>query len=89
MADYYERKVYAANDYLPSKAQRDALQKTKNQFFSLTNLDDYIQSFDKIDETGNPGNYDYNLILNHSPALQLLTNNPKGLEVLFTQKTLF
>jgi hypothetical protein len=89
MADYYERKVYAANDYLPSKTQRDALQKTKNQFFSLIHLEDYIQSFNKIDETGMPGAYDYSSILNHDPALQLLTNNPKELELLYTQLGLF
>ena len=89
MADYYERKIYAANDYLPSKAQRDALQKTKNQFFSLTNLDGYIQSFSNIDETGRPSHYDYNIIINHNPALQLLTNSPKELELLYTQIGLF
>jgi hypothetical protein len=89
MADYYERKVYAANDYLPTKAQRDALQKTKNQFFSLTLLDDYIQSFNNINETSNPGSYNYGNILNHTPTLQLLTNNPKELEIFYTQISLF
>ena len=89
MADYYERKIYAANDYLPSKVQRDALQKTKNQFFSLTLLDDYIQSFNTINETSNPSSYNYGNILNHTPPLQLLTNNPKELEVYYTQISLF
>ena len=88
MADYYERKVYAAHDYLPSREQRDALQKTKNQFFSLTNLDDYIQSFNNPDEQGNP-KYDFNNILNHTPALQLISNDPKSLELLYTQIGLF
>ena len=89
MADYYERKIYAANDYLPSKAQREALQKAKNQFFSLTMLDDYMQSFTNIDETSNPSTYNYENILNHNPALQLLTNNPKELEIFYTQLSLF
>lgn len=89
MADYYERKIYAAHDYLPSREQRDALQKTKNQFFSFTNLDGYIQSFNNISESSNPAVYDYGNILNHNPALQLLTNTPKELEILYTQVSLF
>jgi hypothetical protein len=88
MADYYERKVYAAHDYLPSREQRDALQKTKNQFFSLTHLDDYIQSFTNLDESSNP-KYDFNSILNHSPALQLISSDSKLLEILYTQLGLF
>jgi len=89
MADYYERKIYAANDYMPSKAQREAVQKTKNQFFSLTNLDDYIQSFSKVNETSNPSVYNYGNILSHNPALQLLTDSPKELEIFYTQISLF
>jgi hypothetical protein len=90
MADYYERKVYAARGYLPSKEQNDALQKTKNQFFSFTTLDSYIQSYNNISETSNAfSTYDYSNILNYDPALQLLTNNPKELEILYTQVSLF
>lgn len=89
MADYYERKIYAAHDYLPSREQKDALQKTKNQFFSFTTLDSYIQSFNNINESSNTNDYDYSNILNHNPALQLLTDNPKELEKLYTQVSLF
>ena len=89
MADYYERKVYAARDYFPSKEQQDALQKTKNQFFSMVALDDYTNSYNDIGETSYTNNYDYPQILNRNPALQLLNTNPKDLEILYTQISLF
>ena len=38
MADYYERKVFAAKDFMPSKEQVDALQKTINEFFNLLQI---------------------------------------------------
>ena len=89
MADYYERKVFAAKDMMPSKEQVDALQKSLNQFFSFLYLDNYITSFNNI----NPKNYDniynYQDILEHKPALQLLNNDPKELEKLYTQVSQF
>ena len=63
--------------------------KQKINFFSLTNLEDYIQSFNTIDETSNPSTYNYGDILTHNPALQLLTNSPKELEIFYTQISLF
>ncbi|MEO7982470.1 MAG: hypothetical protein ABI688_00180 [Bacteroidota bacterium] len=89
LADYYERKIYAARDYYPSKDQQDALQKTKNQFFSMVALDDYVNSYNSINETNYTNNYNYQDLLTHQPALQLLTTNSKDLEILFTQLSQF
>jgi hypothetical protein len=89
MADYYERKVYAAKDFMPTKEQMDDLQKTINEFFNLLYLDDYIQSFDSITARNYSNDYNYKNILEHKPALQLLNEEPKALEKLYTQISQF
>jgi hypothetical protein len=89
MADYYERKVFAAKDMMPTKEQRDALQKTINEFFNLLYMDDYIQSFNNITSTDYENEYNYQYILEYKPALQLLNEEPKVLEKLYTQITQF
>jgi hypothetical protein len=89
MADYYERKVFAANETMPTKEQLDALQKTINEFFTLLYLDDYILSFDNMTANHYTNDYNYQHILEHKPALQLLNEEPKALEKLYTQITQF
>jgi len=89
MADYYERKVLAAKEFMPTKEQLDALQKTINEFFNLLHLDDYIESFNDITMKNYSNNYNYQAILKHEPALQLLNNDPKELERLYTQISQF
>ena len=88
MADYYERKVYAAKELMPSIERIDALQKTINGFFNLRYLDDYIKSFDDFREDFT-NNYDYQDLYKFQPALQLLNNNPKELEKFYTETSQF
>jgi len=89
MADYYERIIFATKDYMPSKEQVDALQKTINNFFSLLYLDDYIQSYSDFIETDFLNKYNYPDILEHQPALQLLNESPKDLKKLYTEISQF
>ena len=89
MADYYERKVFAANTFMPDKEQVDALQKKINDFFSLLYLDDYMQSFDNIKPSSYSNDYNYQNILYYKPALKLLNEDPKQLEKLYTQVSQF
>jgi hypothetical protein len=85
LADYYERKVYAAGSFLPTSEQVNALEKIKNEFFGFLGLDDYIQSFSYIGKSNYANIYDYGNILRHKPALQLLKREPVDLEMLYTQ----
>jgi hypothetical protein len=89
MADYYERKVLAAKEFMPTKEQLDDLQKTINEFINLLYLDDYIESFNNITPKEYSNTYNYQDILEHKPALQLLNNDPKELEKLYTQISQF
>ena len=89
MADYYERKVFAAKDMMPSNDQADALQKSLNQFFSFLYLDNYIETFYNNTSKEYNNTYNYQDILEHKPALQLLNNDPKELEKLYTQVSQF
>ncbi len=89
MADYYERKVFAAKEKMPTKEQVAALQKTINEFFNLLYLDDYIESFNDITTRDYNNNYNYQAILKHDPDLQLLNTDPKELEKLYTQISQF
>jgi len=84
LADYYERKVYAADQNIPTKEEVDALQNESNAFFSLMDLDDYTASYDRIGEANYDNNYDYQNILSHQPTLKLLNNDPKELEKYYT-----
>ena len=87
MADYYERKVFAAKETMPTKEQSDALQKTINDFFNLMDMDDYVRSFDNMTAIGYTNDYNYQDILGHQPPLQLLNEDPMALEKLYTQIT--
>lgn len=85
IADYYERKIFAAQQFLPSTFQIDALRQTANRFFSLLPLDDYVNSFDSISKATYNNTYDYQNIRRHSPALSLLNKDPKELELFYTE----
>ncbi len=89
MADYYERKVFAAKEMMPTKEHADALQKTINEFLNLLYLDNYIRSFDDISSTNYSNNYNYQEILEQKPALPILNDNPKDLEKFYTQISQF
>jgi hypothetical protein len=89
MADYYERKVFAAKETMPTKQQLDELQKTINEFFSLAELDDYVKSFDTIIEKDFVNKYDFRQLLERKPGLQLLKKDPRELEKLHTEISLF
>jgi hypothetical protein len=89
VADYYERKILAAESFRPTQDHVDALQKTITGFFSLLELDDYVQSFDNVRQNTYTNDYDYQLILQHTPALKLLKSDPEGLERLYTEVSQF
>jgi hypothetical protein len=89
IADYYERIIFATRDYMPTKEQTDALQKTINDFFSLQYLDDYIQSYSRFTETDYLNKYNHQDILEHQPVLQLLNDSPKELKKLYTEISQF
>jgi len=59
------------------------------EFFSLIDLDDYVQSFDEISPVTYSNIYNYKKILEHEPSLRLLNSNPQDLERLYTQISLF
>ncbi|MGH2565454.1 MAG: hypothetical protein ACRDE5_13135, partial [Ginsengibacter sp.] len=80
ISDYYERKIFAAEHFKPSDSQQDELVKIKNEFFSLKDLDDYVQSYNNIDEKIFAPDYNYQNVLKHIPALQLLKSTPVDLE---------
>jgi hypothetical protein len=88
LEDYYERRILAANDYMPSKAQADALQKETIEFFSLLNLNDYVMSFQQGEAATSSRTYNFRNILKHQPGLKLLTNDPKLLQKYYTQISL-
>lgn len=85
ISDYYERNIFAAQQFLPSTFQIDALQQSTNKFFSLLPLDDYIHSFDSISKKTYDNSYNYQNILKHSPALSLLNKDSKELELFYTE----
>jgi hypothetical protein len=86
LADYYERKRVFTDSYVPSP---DKVQSTQAEFFSLWNLNGYINSFDTIVPPGNANVYNYQEILSYKPALQLLKTDPKDLERLYNEETRF
>lgn len=80
MADYYERKIFAAQSFLPTPAQLDALQQTENEFISLLDLDEYVKSYDNIQETTYSNNYDLGALLLRQPELRILKTGAADLE---------
>jgi hypothetical protein len=81
LSDYYERKVTAAEAYLPSKAPLNVYE---TEFFSLLYLDDIIQAYDSIQTSSYRIRYDYQNILHHQPVLHLLDNNATQLKRFYT-----
>ena len=88
LADYYERQIFAANDYMPTKQQTDALQKETNELISLVNLDDYIMSF-KNNKGVSSSTYNFGNILNHQPVFKLINGDPKVLHNYYNQISLY
>jgi hypothetical protein len=86
LADYYERKQIFTDSYVPSP---DKVLSTQAEFFSLWNLDGYVNSFDTIVPPGNANVYNYQEILSYKPVLQLLKTDPKDLERLYNEETRF
>src|SRR5262249_2368295 len=58
ISDYYERKIFAAQYFMPSTHNIDELRKTQNEFFSLIDLDDYIRAFNQISDKTYTAEYD-------------------------------
>ena len=87
MADYYERKIFAAKEMMPTRQQVSDLQLSLNQFFSLLTLDAYIVSFDRITSKNYENDFNYEEIKYYQPALKLLNTDPKQLEKLYTELT--
>ncbi|HSZ84539.1 MAG TPA: hypothetical protein VK787_00825 [Puia sp.] len=87
--DYYQRKVYAANVHMPTPEQVDDETKLFNEFFMLSDLDDYVRSYDSISDKTYNNEYNYQNILQHDPLLRLLKTNPTDLERLNTHVTQF
>ncbi len=82
--DYYQRKLFAADSYMPAKAETDETTKLGNEFFSLADIDNYVESYDSMTSKTYNGNYNYQNILQHNPPLQLLKKDTADLERLYT-----
>ena len=82
--DYYQRKLYAADSHLPTTAEIDEAKKIGNEFFSLSGIDNYVESYDSITAKTFHGNYNYQNLLQYYPPLQLLKKDPADLERLYT-----
>ena len=89
LSDYYERKVFATTNAVPSKDQILKLQTKSNDLFNLQLMDDYISSFDQISDTTYNNIYNYKNLLNHQPALPLLNTNKAELSDYYTQISQF
>jgi len=83
ISDYYERKIFAAQYFMPSTNNIDELRKTQNEIFSFINLDDYVQAYNISDKTYK-ADYDYQSILKREPALQLLNTHSADLQKFYT-----
>ena|SRR5689334_1419798 len=84
ISDYYERKIFAAQYFMPSVNHMADLKKMQNEFFSLINLDDYVEAYDHISDKTYDIIYNYQSILGRQPALQLLNTRPPDLEKFYT-----
>jgi hypothetical protein len=82
IADYYERKIIATQHYLPDSKDVD---KISEEFFSLIDLDDFIQSYDSISSQTYQNDYNYQKLLQHLPELHLMTTNPTEFERFYTK----
>jgi len=82
--DYYQRKLLAVDSKMPTKAETDETTKLGNEFFNLTDIDNYVESYDSMDSKTYDGNYNYQNLLQHDPPLQLLKKDPADLERLYT-----
>jgi hypothetical protein len=82
--DYYQRKVFAANTYMPTPEQMDDGTKLFNEFFILSDLDGYVKSYDSISDKTYNNDYNYQSILQHYPPLRLLKTDVADLERLNT-----
>ena len=82
--DYYQRKLVAADSKMPTKAETDDIEKLSNEFFSLTDIDDWVESYDNISSKTYSTDYNYQNLLQHNPPLQLLKKDPADLERLYT-----
>ena len=82
IADYYERKIVATQHFLPDSKDVD---KISDKFFSLLELDDLVQSYDSVSSQTYFNKYDYKKILQHNPALHLLTTDRIAFEKFYTK----
>jgi hypothetical protein len=87
--DYYQRKVFAANSYMPTDEQTDEGTRLFNEFFSLADIDGYVQSYDSISDKTYTNNFNFQSILQHDPPLRLLKKDLADLERLNTHVTQF
>ena len=86
VSDYYERQITAAMSYDP-QLQSIELQKKEGLFFSLIDLDSYVNSFGKIDTDNYKNDFNYQQILEKKPSLTLINSDPKSLEELYNSET--
>ena len=82
IADYYERKILATQHFLPDVKYFD---KISEEFFSLIDLDDFIQSYDSISSQTYQNDYNYQKLLQHHPELHLMTTDPVEFERFYTK----
>ena len=82
IADYYERKIIATQLYLPDAQDVD---KISEEFFSLTGLDDFIQSYNSISSETYQNDYNYQKLLQHQPELHLMTTDPVEFDRFYTK----
>jgi len=86
LSDYYERKIVAANGNLPDNTN---VLKSESDVFSLRNLDQYVSSFDSIQDSTYRPKFDFSTMLKTDPPLALLDTDKKQLEKLYNEETQF
>lgn len=83
LLDYYERKLDATNDYLPTNELKN-LAVCKNKYISLVGLEPYINAHDSFSATTYNISYNYKEILK-TKDLELLTYDNASLHEFYTQ----
>jgi len=86
LSDYYERKIFATNSFLPDNRN---VEKTESEIFSLLNLDDYVTSWDSAETTTYRTKYDFSEMLRKNPPLTLISTERKQLEKLYNDESTF
>jgi len=88
LGDYYQRKIFAAEGYEPQASLTEGMEKERRNLFSLRNMDDYIKSFQHIEDKKYDPDYEFQKLLNRS-SLRLRTSKPEDFEVYYSMVSSF